>query len=882
MVTSVKESSVRNLTKTLAVVSLLAPVSGHSLGIGDIKLHSALNQNLSAEISLVVSAGEKASDIKVNLAPPDKFDEAGVPWASFLSKIKFETIVGANGSVIIKLSSREAVKEPFLDFLLEVSWPKGSLYREFTMLLDPPAAYKQATLSVLTHSESDKSEQVVIPQRQLKQGRQVSAERSLNGASEYGPTRKNDTLWKLAERAGRQEGVSVEQMMIAMYEKNPNAFYKENVHALLAGKTLKIPKREVVLKFSRKQALAEYSRQTKAWENRLAPAPIETASAKKESPDNQLTLVAPTKADVTENVIIAPENEQVTAKKKVDDAASKTIDKGVAGVASPVNDALQAKVAELEKQLAMMQRIVALKDQQLAVLQNSSQAKPVVQENPVQTTPGQTGVVNPAIQQKPGQPVSKPVIQPEPEATPSSNTYYLLVGAGAGTLSLFGWLWWQKRKHDGKTPGQRLFSSLNSSEATESKDLFFTPIEKESAKKAAEVGASSLFTEFTFGDLDTFDTDQGEIDPVSEADVYLAYGRYQQAEELMRDVIKDQPGRDECKLKLLEIFYSNENKQAFETYANELAEAGKKDDVEFWAKVTEMGSDICQDSTLFSSEASVFSPKEDIIVEKKTANLVESDDVEKNEVTDIKENNFSLSSFGESFNNEAIKEIPQTKDSLLNYDLTSFEDDIDDEQNNESIDFDLSTSATDDTVESNETDDTVASKTQEIRDNGEFELFAFDFGSTDTEIKESDESDLTVVDDDTVASKTQEIRDDGEFELFAFDLGSADTEIKESDESDLTVEDDTDESYQRTDFLTDKSSDLNYGFANDFFEGDHNHDFDVFDLADMDQLETKLDLAKAYIDMNDADAAKDMAWEVLEKGTEEQKKIAQALLDDLK
>ena len=138
----------RNLTKTLAVVSLLAPASGYSLGIGDIKLHSALNQNLDAEISLVVSAGEKASDIKVNLAPPDKFDEAGVPWVSFLSKIKFEPIVGTNGSVIIKLSSREAVKEPFLDFLLEVNWSKGSLYREFTVLLDPPAAYKQATLPV--------------------------------------------------------------------------------------------------------------------------------------------------------------------------------------------------------------------------------------------------------------------------------------------------------------------------------------------------------------------------------------------------------------------------------------------------------------------------------------------------------------------------------------------------------------------------------------------------------------------------------------------------------------------------------------------------------------------------------------------------------------
>ncbi|MGZ5577165.1 MAG: type IV pilus assembly protein FimV, partial [Methylobacter sp.] len=130
----------RNLTKTLAVVSLLAPASGHTLGIGDIKLHSSLNQNLDAEIALTLS-GESVSDIKVNLAPPGKFDEAGVSWSYFLSKIKLETVTHPNGATVIKVTSKEALKEPFLDFLLEVSWPKGNLYREFTVLVDPPSVY---------------------------------------------------------------------------------------------------------------------------------------------------------------------------------------------------------------------------------------------------------------------------------------------------------------------------------------------------------------------------------------------------------------------------------------------------------------------------------------------------------------------------------------------------------------------------------------------------------------------------------------------------------------------------------------------------------------------------------------------------------------------
>jgi pilus assembly protein FimV len=331
----------------------------------------------------------------------------------------------------------------------------------------------------------------------------------------------------------------------------------------------------------------------------------------------------------------------------------------------------------------------------------------------------------------------------------------------------------------------------------------------------------------------------------------MAYGRYQQAEELIRDVIKDQPNRDECKLKLLKIFYSDKNKHAFETYANELAKAGKKDDVEFWAKVTEMGSEICKDSTLFSSEVDVSSPKENTTFEKKTVQLAEFNDIENNQIADIKDNNFSLSSFGESVNNETIKEIPQTTDSLLDFDLISDEDEVFDEQkNNESIDFDLSK-----IEESSGTLEKVVSKTPDIEVNDEFESFDFDFDANETEIKEIDKIDTSVV--------------------------------KESIEN-----------TQLTDILTDKLPGLNSSFDNDsldrnfYFDkpvsGLNGEDFDqkggldVFDLTDTDELETKLDLAKEYIDMNDSDAAKDMICEVLEKGTTEQKKVAQALLKDLK
>ncbi len=588
-----------NLAKTLALLSLLAPVSGFPLGIGGIKLHSALNQNLDADIALVLSTGDKASDIKVNLAPPDKFDEAGIPWTSFLSKIKFATIIDTNGSVIIKLSSREVVKEPFLNFLLEVNWPKGSLYREFTVLLDPPTAYKNT--SVFTQDNLDSSQEVDV---ESYQNQQITS-RSVS----YGPTNKNDTLWKIAEKSAKQSGVSVEQMMLALYEENPDAFYQKNMNALVTGKILKIPERESILKYSQKQVLTEFNRQKKSWQDRLKSAAVVISEpAKKETPEKQLTLTAPTKENTLESETIAPEpeNEPVIAKKQVDNTVIQTIDKEIINVTSPINEALQSKVTELEKQLTVMQEILAVKNRQLADLQSRFQEKTLVK-----TTPEQTDVIKPTNQQQ-VHPVTKSTIEQKLEVTPSTNTYYLWWGIGAGGLFLLGWLWWKKRKVN----NQSAYAAIDMGEALESTPTFSTYNEKENAKNTNEDGRHPFFSEITFGNSDTSDTYQGEIDPVAEADVYLAYGRYQQAEELMRDVIKDQPNRDEYKLKLLKIFYLNKNKYAFEAYAKELAKIGKKNDTQFWSVVSQMGLELCKDSALF------FSKEEKAQQEKATNNSI--------------------------------------------------------------------------------------------------------------------------------------------------------------------------------------------------------------------------------------------------------------------
>jgi len=129
------------LAKTLAALALWTPVCSYALGIGDFSLHSKLNQNLNADILLVVSNSENKADIKVNFASQAKFDELALPWVPFLSKINFSTKALPDGSLYIKLTTEEAVKEPFLHFILQVSNFKGTFYKEFTVLLDPPGAY---------------------------------------------------------------------------------------------------------------------------------------------------------------------------------------------------------------------------------------------------------------------------------------------------------------------------------------------------------------------------------------------------------------------------------------------------------------------------------------------------------------------------------------------------------------------------------------------------------------------------------------------------------------------------------------------------------------------------------------------------------------------
>lgn len=127
----------RRRTLGLALSAILAPSLSYAVGLGEISTYSALNQPLNAQIEMVSTTPGEVGEVTVRLAPDAVFEQVGIARSSVLNKLKFNPTV-VNGVPVIKVSSDAPIQEPFVNFIVEVAWPKGKLLREYTVLLDPP------------------------------------------------------------------------------------------------------------------------------------------------------------------------------------------------------------------------------------------------------------------------------------------------------------------------------------------------------------------------------------------------------------------------------------------------------------------------------------------------------------------------------------------------------------------------------------------------------------------------------------------------------------------------------------------------------------------------------------------------------------------------
>jgi pilus assembly protein FimV len=251
---------------------LLAPQAAFPLGLGDIRLNSALNEPLSAEIDLVAPTAEELGSLSAQLASRELFQRYGIERAGFMDSVRFEVGRGRDGRNVLLVNSAAPISEPFVTFLVEVNWPRGRLLREYTVLLDPPVfapeeAVAPPPVAAPRVSRAPAPAPAPAPARPspAPEARPAPASAPSGGAATTYNVRRGDTLYRIASQFSDGSRSGANRMMIAMFRANPEAF-GGNINVLRAGAILRVPGPESLADVSAAEASSEIGRQTAAWQ----------------------------------------------------------------------------------------------------------------------------------------------------------------------------------------------------------------------------------------------------------------------------------------------------------------------------------------------------------------------------------------------------------------------------------------------------------------------------------------------------------------------------------------------------------------------------------------------------------------------------------------
>ena len=245
-------------------LTALASSHGWALGLGDLTLNSYLNEPLSAQVRLLEAEGLDENDVHVGLAPESEFARLGVNRDFYLTKIVFEIQAGEGGKTVL-MSTDTPLREPYLDFIIEARWPDGRLLREYTVLVDlPPRPQPVAEPASATSSQraaTGDAEGAGGAATETREYDRAVADRPAPGGR-YLVT-NTDTLWRIASNAAAP-GVSVEQTMLEIVAANPAAFQGGNINGLKSGYVLQLPG-EGDVRLALSDALEEVSLQNREW-----------------------------------------------------------------------------------------------------------------------------------------------------------------------------------------------------------------------------------------------------------------------------------------------------------------------------------------------------------------------------------------------------------------------------------------------------------------------------------------------------------------------------------------------------------------------------------------------------------------------------------------
>ena len=628
---------------TLAIVAaalwLAAPVSAHAAGLGRLTVLSPLGQPLNAEIEIVSLRPGEEDGLSARLASSEAFKQAGIDPNAALNSMRF-ALERRGARRFIRVTTAQPVNEPFLDLLVELQWNAGRLVREYTVLLDPPdyrgpqaiaAAPTPAQAPTPTAKPLPPVEPTPAAGAQQAESNPAGTEPPVTAApsaqtSAAAPAadapapgaqggyevKPGDTLGGIA-REHMPPGMTLNQMLIAIYRANPDAFIRENVNLVRAGRVLEIPTGEslgtVDLEEANRLVRAHHA-EFNEYRSRLAAAPVAVDAAPgQRAVEGQIEA----KPDAP-----APAAADQLRLSKADPAkgagpAARAAQEDDAAARERALEEAQSRVADLEKNVADLQKLLELKNQQLAELEKQAIAKSGP-ASPAAITPVQAPVApaqaapspassapqSPASQapQAPASQAARPAAKkaaPPPAPAPSLIDEFLanplaLPGLALIVLLLAGYgIWSWRRKRAGQTQFQD--SVLGAAGGA--------------AAFGANAGDASMSQDSVNQPVAGMESE--EVDPIAEADVYMAYGRDAQAEEILKEALQKDAKRVPVHAKLLEIYAHRKDSRFFEETALKLKNltggAGPE-----WDKAALLGRSIDPGNGLYGGGASVAAP----------------------------------------------------------------------------------------------------------------------------------------------------------------------------------------------------------------------------------------------------------------------------------
>ena len=435
---------------SLAVALALLGGNAFALGLGSIQLHSKLDQPLNAEIPVLSATPAEVNVLKVGLASAEDFQRVGLSRARVGMPLEFSVTTDSAGQPVIKVTTKDIVREPFLDFLVEVNWPKGKVLREYTVLLDPPVmapALRGSTATVspaheaapahpqhLAQAPQAKPKPIAAtPPHPVAHGKTTPAEKAKPAAAhaasagQYGTVAQGETLSEIARATRPDEATSLNKVMLAMLKANPDAFFKDNINALKRGAILRIPSAdEIKATGSALEAAAQVREQNQAWSANIPvskPTLVATAGEPKKTSTHTKSPHAATSIDSSNSAHLAlvpphaGKGSQATADHP--GAASGSANAATTAQLARTKEALasrdqevgdlKSRVKELEDLRGKDQRLISLKQSELAQLQEKLKqlnaavaAKPVVAANTNHATAAPESAKPEATTPKPG------------------------------------------------------------------------------------------------------------------------------------------------------------------------------------------------------------------------------------------------------------------------------------------------------------------------------------------------------------------------------------------------------------------------------------------------------------------------------------------------